>query len=150
MAGVFQWGSGGQLEKVSRGKGRVPVVEPASQAEHDDVLDAIEKGQAQIFTSGTSSPYSNRSGAGRVLHQATGSPLAKQVDKPLASQTEAKPDAGVSQAAAGDASGTLPGVEAGGVQASGKEQASSRPQAEGTQSEAAGQRSSSVEASSQQ
>lgn len=149
MAGVFQWGSGGQLEKVSRGKGRVPVVEPASQAEHDDVLDAIEKGQAQIFTSGTSSPYSNRSGAGRVLHQATGSPLAKQVDKPLASQTEAKPDAGVSQAAAGDASGTLPGVEAGGVQASGKEQASSRPQAEGTQSEAAGQRSSSVEASSQ-
>ena len=42
------------------------------------MLDAIEKGQAEIVSSGTSGRYSDRSGKGQVLHQATGRPLGSR------------------------------------------------------------------------
>lgn len=74
--GTFAWSPTGELERWERGLGRaVPAVERASRREFAELVHALEQGQVEIRTTGTSGPYADRSRNGVVLHQATGRAL---------------------------------------------------------------------------
>lgn len=80
--GVFQWGVDGltgrpQLQRMERAPGRMSTFEPASGEEYAAVMEALAEGWATVRTSGTCSPYADRSAVGRVLHQATGRRLSE-------------------------------------------------------------------------